>query len=578
MTRGCGTLLKRTLAASCLAAALARLRRRAVARGFACAGRRAVAVPRALLLRVPQRDRPHRRDCLRRAVARRDCCARRHVRAGRAQIARPPDAAAGRRGAEQRRNRRLRGVARGDAGCRVAHARARLRHAASHESHRVRERNPRSAGARGRSRDAVARRWCRARLRQHRERVDGVAVVHRSVLERRAQFERPGDRQPAAARRRRAVHDRQRARPAIPRRRPAARHARRRADRAQFPLRRRIPAQHRQSRDGALGLQPGAQGDRDCAARRPQVLRARHRRRAGSERARSDRRAGRRQDQRAPEEHSVRCDCRRAPARRHVSASLVRGVRPAAVRAGAGRRPRHGADAESARGVRARERDGFEQHAEPRQDFRLSAGVGSGREAVRRRDRGFARARSVPRCVQRRRSTAADAPLRRRRREWRLRGGSRVRARGRARASEVPVSVRAEARRRRRRARRIRCRASSLRRGSPSSYGARSRMPSCSSSRRPTGSTTPKCSSSKSARMLADPRAETLASNFAFQWLGLGELASLAPDPFVFGDVDRNIRDHFVTGVAPVRRQRLPLGLERARALDGRATRSSTKR
>jgi hypothetical protein len=49
------------------------------------------------------------------------------------------------------------------------------------------------------------------------------------------------------------------------------------------------------------------------------------------------------------------------------------------------------------------------------------------------------------------------------------------------------------------------------------------------------------------ARLLADPRAETLASNFAFQWLGLGELASLAPDPFVFGDVDRNIRDHFVT-------------------------------
>jgi hypothetical protein len=49
------------------------------------------------------------------------------------------------------------------------------------------------------------------------------------------------------------------------------------------------------------------------------------------------------------------------------------------------------------------------------------------------------------------------------------------------------------------------------------------------------------------ARMLADPRAETLASNFAFQWLGLGELASLAPDPFVFGDVDRSIREHFVT-------------------------------
>jgi hypothetical protein len=48
-------------------------------------------------------------------------------------------------------------------------------------------------------------------------------------------------------------------------------------------------------------------------------------------------------------------------------------------------------------------------------------------------------------------------------------------------------------------------------------------------------------------RMLADPRAETLASNFAFQWLGLGELASLAPDPAVFADVDRDIRAHFVT-------------------------------
>jgi hypothetical protein len=48
-------------------------------------------------------------------------------------------------------------------------------------------------------------------------------------------------------------------------------------------------------------------------------------------------------------------------------------------------------------------------------------------------------------------------------------------------------------------------------------------------------------------RMLADPRAETLASNFAFQWLGLGELDGLAPDPFIFADVDRDIRAHFVT-------------------------------
>jgi hypothetical protein len=48
-------------------------------------------------------------------------------------------------------------------------------------------------------------------------------------------------------------------------------------------------------------------------------------------------------------------------------------------------------------------------------------------------------------------------------------------------------------------------------------------------------------------RMLADPRSEALASNFGYQWLGLGELDSLAPDPFLFADVDRRIRDHFVT-------------------------------
>jgi hypothetical protein len=46
--------------------------------------------------------------------------------------------------------------------------------------------------------------------------------------------------------------------------------------------------------------------------------------------------------------------------------------------------------------------------------------------------------------------------------------------------------------------------------------------------------------------MLADPRAMSLASNFAYQWLGLAKLNSLAPDPFVFGDVDGNIRAYFV--------------------------------
>jgi hypothetical protein len=47
-------------------------------------------------------------------------------------------------------------------------------------------------------------------------------------------------------------------------------------------------------------------------------------------------------------------------------------------------------------------------------------------------------------------------------------------------------------------------------------------------------------------RMLADPRATTLASNFAFQWLGLGKLAALPPDPAIFADVDPDIRDYMV--------------------------------
>src|SRR5690606_21921123 len=43
-------------------------------------------------------------------------------------------------------------------------------------------------------------------------------------------------------------------------------------------------------------------------------------------------------------------------------------------------------------------------------------------------------------------------------------------------------------------------------------------------------------------RMLQDSRAENLGRNFAFQWLGLGELDNLTPDGQVFRDVDRNIR------------------------------------
>lgn len=47
-------------------------------------------------------------------------------------------------------------------------------------------------------------------------------------------------------------------------------------------------------------------------------------------------------------------------------------------------------------------------------------------------------------------------------------------------------------------------------------------------------------------RMLADPRARNLADNFAFQWLGLGELDNVTPDGQLFRDVDRNIRSDLI--------------------------------
>jgi hypothetical protein len=46
-------------------------------------------------------------------------------------------------------------------------------------------------------------------------------------------------------------------------------------------------------------------------------------------------------------------------------------------------------------------------------------------------------------------------------------------------------------------------------------------------------------------RMLADPRAETLVSNFAGQWLQLRNVRSLLPNSDVFPDFDDNLRQAF---------------------------------
>jgi len=46
-------------------------------------------------------------------------------------------------------------------------------------------------------------------------------------------------------------------------------------------------------------------------------------------------------------------------------------------------------------------------------------------------------------------------------------------------------------------------------------------------------------------RMLADPRAESLVTNFAFQWLNVGKIDGVEPTPALYPDFDRNLRDGF---------------------------------
>jgi len=56
---------------------------------------------------------------------------------------------------------------------------------------------------------------------------------------------------------------------------------------------------------------------------------------------------------------------------------------------------------------------------------------------------------------------------------------------------------------------------------------------------------TPEVLSEQVARMLQDPKAETLASNFAYQWLNMGGLDEIDPDPAIFRDIDSGIRELF---------------------------------
>ncbi len=57
----------------------------------------------------------------------------------------------------------------------------------------------------------------------------------------------------------------------------------------------------------------------------------------------------------------------------------------------------------------------------------------------------------------------------------------------------------------------------------------------------------PKTLSAQVDRMLADPRAETLVTNFAFQWLKLGQLDAIKPDTKIFPNFDPRLREAFLT-------------------------------
>jgi mono/diheme cytochrome c family protein len=53
----------------------------------------------------------------------------------------------------------------------------------------------------------------------------------------------------------------------------------------------------------------------------------------------------------------------------------------------------------------------------------------------------------------------------------------------------------------------------------------------------------PKMLEQQVRRMLADPRANTLTTNFAFEWLRVRDMASLEPDPVIYPAFDADLRD-----------------------------------
>ena len=114
----------------------------------------------------------------------------------------------------------------------------------------------------------------------------------------------------------------------------------------------------------------------------------------------------------------------------------------------------------------------------------------------------------------------------------RLRDRHSRRAHGDPRRSRVPVSRRAGRRSGRSPPAAVPTSAtSSWPRGCRSSSGAACRTRSCCAAPSAASCTSRRFCSAQVQRMLADPRSETLASNFAFQWLNMAKLAEIRAGP-----------------------------------------------
>ena len=208
------------------------------------------------------------------------------------------------------------------------------------------------------------------------------------------------------------------------------------------------------------------------------------------------------------------------------------------------------------------------RHAEPAEDLRLPARTGQSGRGLRAHDSREPRAPRVP--------PSGDAPTtssrwfafyRARPRRRRFRERHPAGDRGLARVAGIPVPRRAGSAGGRRRSRRSAT--SSSRRVSRSSCGAAFRTRSCSALAERGGLKDPAVLARQVRRMLDDPRADALVSNFAGQWLHLRNVETVKPDPDPAA-----VRRSAAPGVPhrnrALRLEHLPRGPQPARSAVGR--------